>query len=197
MTRYHVWTDGSAISHAEMRAASTRYPGGWAAVVEHGSDGYTIRGRSAATTNTRMELAAAIEGLRSVPDGAPVTLHSDCTVVLMVLHRWQASQPLLSKDGDLWALLATQYERLRAPGLLVEMVPPGHQPIHRRAHSIAQSEAKSQARGLHPNMTILSRIEKKERRKAALAALPVHQFDCAPGRCVTDCPVPARRQTSW
>ena len=58
-------------------------PGGWAAVILTPSgNNITRRGGSPETTNNRMELTAAIQGLRALRDipetqGRPVVLHSD------------------------------------------------------------------------------------------------------------------------
>jgi ribonuclease HI len=74
-----VVTDGSAICDESVLrdgAGKRRYPGGWAAVIEHGSEGYVLRGREADTTNVRMELRAVIEGPRWRARDASLRLHS-------------------------------------------------------------------------------------------------------------------------
>lgn len=172
---WHVFTDGSAICDEAVVVVGDgkrRFPGGWAAVIEHGSEGYVIRGREPDTTNVRMELRAVIEGLKQVPGGERAVLHFDCTVVLSVLDRWKNGtfDRIPTKKGadlDLWVLLAHQFDRIE---VYFEMIGRGPNPVHRRAHGIAQTEAKAMAAGLPPNGTVLGKIERKERRRAAAAA---------------------------
>lgn len=166
VTWWHVYTDGSA----QMGASSvrgSRHPGGWAAVVEHGSDGYVIRGREAETTNTRMELTAVIRGLDSIEEGQDVCVHTDCMAVFSIRERHIRGNLAVSlgKDRDLWIEVGRQFGRVRR--LELRQVVRGGHPIHRRAHKIAATEGKAQAAGLAADMTVLARIEKKERRRYA------------------------------
>src|SRR3954452_21215127 len=59
-----IWTDGACSGNPG--------PGGWAAIVipEEGAEPVEHSGGERMTTNNRMELTAALEGLRSLPDGA-------------------------------------------------------------------------------------------------------------------------------
>jgi ribonuclease HI len=66
---YRVFTDGSAIGNPG--------PGGWGAVMVHGSRRWEISGGSARTTVSEMELLAAIQALRSLPRGRHIDLYSD------------------------------------------------------------------------------------------------------------------------
>ena len=61
-----IWTDGACSGNPG--------PGGWAAIVipADGGDPIEHSGGERQTTNNRMELTAALEGLRSLPDGADV-----------------------------------------------------------------------------------------------------------------------------
>lgn len=176
---WRVFTDGSAISDATSLRVVTgkhRYPGGWAAVIEHGSDGYVIRGREPDTTNVRMELRAVIEGLKQVPGGERAELHFDCTVIYRIRERWQGGvldelRHVEGKkrlaDGDLWFMVGEQFDRIAVD---LRMIGRGPNPVHRRAHGIAQMEARAMAAGLPANGTVLSKIENKERRRAVLMA---------------------------
>lgn len=166
MSAWHLYTDGSAVMGPQARPGQ-RFAGGWGAVVEHGSDGYTVRGREADTTNTRMELVAVIRGLESIEErGQHVIVHSDCSAVAGVFDRVQRGAPMnRGKDVDLWRKLAEQFGRMGR--VEVVGIPKGGHPIHTRAHGIAGAEAKAMAAGLAPNMEVLSRIEKKERRRHA------------------------------
>jgi ribonuclease HI len=64
-----IYTDGSSRGNPG--------PGGWGSVVISGSAVAELGGREAMTTNNRMELMAAIEGLGSVSSENPITLYSD------------------------------------------------------------------------------------------------------------------------
>jgi ribonuclease HI len=91
---YLVYADGSCLGNPG--------PGGWGVVVRD-PDGVVKEdnGYDSSTTNNRMELMAAIEGLRMTPSGAEVILRSDSQYVVnsMTLH-WKRN-----KNQDLWQLL--------------------------------------------------------------------------------------------
>src|SRR4051794_18695246 len=65
-------------------------PGGWAYILNHPSSGKTIDGSGAepATTNNRMELTAAIEGLAVLKKPCRVELVTDSTYVGKGLREW-------------------------------------------------------------------------------------------------------------
>jgi ribonuclease HI len=89
-----VYADGSCLGNPG--------PGGWAAVIvkPHGVSN-TIYGGDPATTNNRMELTAAIEGLRVIPTGARVILRSDSQYVVKTMTLgWKRKQ-----NVDLWTKL--------------------------------------------------------------------------------------------
>ena len=52
-------------------------PGGWAAVLEMGGRVRELSGGSPDTTNNRMEMQAAIEALRALPEPCRVELFTD------------------------------------------------------------------------------------------------------------------------
>lgn len=107
----HVFTDGSCLSNPG--------PGGWGAVIVDGDEVRHLSGGEPATTNNRMELRAAIESLRSIGAGIPMTVHTDSTYVRSGITTWVkkwAAQGLLAppldgvepdkpKNRDLWAQL--------------------------------------------------------------------------------------------
>jgi ribonuclease HI len=101
-----VFTDGAC--------AGNPGPGGWAAILIDGEERREISGYVPSTTNNRMELAAAIEALRTLRDGARVDLHTDSqylrTGMSEWLARWKrngwrtaARKPV--KNEDLWRAL--------------------------------------------------------------------------------------------
>ena len=86
-------------------------PGGWAAVLAYGKHIREIKGGTAATTNNRMELQAAIEALRSLKEACEIDFHTDSQYVRKGITEWLAGwkrngwrtstkQPV--KNSDLW-----------------------------------------------------------------------------------------------
>ena len=81
----HIFTDGSAIRNPG--------PGGWAAVLIRGSKSWEISGASPWTTISEMELMAAVEALRPIPEGSLVELRSDSELLIHGMRfrvfRWE------------------------------------------------------------------------------------------------------------
>jgi ribonuclease HI len=89
-------------------------PGGWAALLRIGENERMISGSEALTTNNRMELRAAIEGLAALKRRCRVSLTTDSqyvrTGVTEWLPRWKANGWRTSakkpvKNADLWMKL--------------------------------------------------------------------------------------------
>ncbi len=91
-------------------------PGGWAYILKHPASGKAKEGSGgeAQTTNNRMELSAAIEGLSVLKTRSIVDLYSDSKYVLdgiaTWIHNWKkqgwktkAKEPV--KNVDLWQKL--------------------------------------------------------------------------------------------
>ncbi|GAA0734197.1 ribonuclease HI [Sphingomonas japonica] len=90
--------------------------GGWGALIRYGTTEKEMSGGEAHTTNNRMELMAAIEGLNALTRPCRVTLSTDSRYVMDGLtkwiHGWQKNgwktadrKPV--KNAELWqALLA-------------------------------------------------------------------------------------------
>ncbi len=121
---YLVYGDGSCIGNPG--------PGGWG-VVLHDPDGNVreFNGHEPATTNNRMELTAAIEGLRATPPESHVLFRSDSQyVVKTVTDGWKRNA-----NKDLWPLLDAE---LDARAVRFEWVR-GHDtdPINNRADELA------------------------------------------------------------
>ncbi len=91
-------------------------PGGWGAVLRYRGKEKELSGGEAETTNNRMEMMAAIEGLKALTRPCTVHLHTDSKYVMdgitKWIHGWQRNgwrtadkKPV--KNADLWqALLA-------------------------------------------------------------------------------------------
>lgn len=89
-------------------------PGGWAALLRLGDEERVVRGAEAETTNNRMELMAAIEGLSALKRPSSVQLTTDSQYVRQGITSWIANwkrngwknaqkQPV--KNKDLWQRL--------------------------------------------------------------------------------------------
>ena len=87
-------------------------PGGWAALLQFGPHERVLSGGSPQTTNNRMELQAAIEGLRALKRPSHVRLHTDSSYLQRAftegwLDRWQrngwrTSSKKAVENQDLW-----------------------------------------------------------------------------------------------
>lgn len=87
-------------------------PGGWAALIYEGPKPEKISGAEKNTTNQRMELRAAIEGLRYLKEPARVRLYSDSAYLLNAMNKgwlirweqngWKKADKKPVKNTDLW-----------------------------------------------------------------------------------------------
>jgi ribonuclease HI len=86
-------------------------PGGWACILRHGNQKREIYGYAPLTTNNRMELTAAIEGLRAIKEPCEVEVITDSEYVkngiTQWIHGWKrkgwltsAKKPVM--NSDLW-----------------------------------------------------------------------------------------------
>jgi len=94
-----LYTDGSCLGNPG--------PGGWAFVLQHPSSGKTREhfGGEPDTTNNRMELLAAIEGLKTLTKPSQVELVSDSKYVLQGLKDWMPKWKKNNwrrKEGNSW-----------------------------------------------------------------------------------------------
>jgi ribonuclease HI len=106
VTTVKVYTDGACRGNPG--------PGGWAALLIAGDVRKEVSGADAATTNNRMELMAAIGGLRALKRRCMVRLYTDSKYVLQGYTEWlpnwkargwrtAAREPV--KNQDLWERL--------------------------------------------------------------------------------------------
>lgn len=95
-------------------------PGGWGALLRYGASEKELWGGEPDTTNNRMELMAAIEGLRALTRPCEVVLTTDSQYVKQGINSWMAGwkkngwktasrQPV--KNKDLWQRLDEQCAR--------------------------------------------------------------------------------------
>ena len=89
-------------------------PGGWAALVRHGDREVSLSGAEPVTTNNRMELRAAIEGLAVLESPSHVVLTTDSQYVRQGITQWVAQWKRREwrtvrggpvKNQDLWQSL--------------------------------------------------------------------------------------------
>ncbi len=95
-------------------------PGGWAAVLRHGTRSREISGGDPATTNNRMELQAAIAALQALKEPCQVELWTDSEYLRQGITEWlpgwkrrgwrtMDKKPV--KNADLWRTLETATAR--------------------------------------------------------------------------------------
>ncbi len=95
-------------------------PGGWGVLLRYGDRERELYGGEHETTNNRMELRAAIEGLRALKEPCRVTLTTDSVYVRNGITEWLPNwkkkgwktagrKPV--KNADLWRELDEQNQR--------------------------------------------------------------------------------------
>ena len=96
-------------------------PGGWAALLRYGDNEKLISGSEQETTNNRMELTAAIQGLKALKRPCQVKMRVDSQYVMKAFTEgwlkgwikkgWINSQKEPVKNKDLWIELVEETER--------------------------------------------------------------------------------------
>jgi ribonuclease HI len=103
MKHLQLITDGACIGNPG--------PGGWACILREGQTKRELFGSERATTNNRMELTAAIEGLRAVREPCEIEVVTDSEYVKNGITKWihgwkrngwvtSARKPVVNQD--LW-----------------------------------------------------------------------------------------------
>jgi ribonuclease HI len=112
MKKVQVITDGSCLGNPG--------PGGWACILRFGDTKREMYGSEPQTTNNRMELQAAVEGLRALKERCEVEIITDSNYVkngiTEWIHKWKrngwqtgAKKPVVNQD--LWHDLDEQVSR--------------------------------------------------------------------------------------
>jgi ribonuclease HI len=112
MKKVQVITDGACLGNPG--------PGGWAAILLHGENRKELYGCEKHTTNNRMELTAAIEGLRALRERCEVEVVTDSEYVKNGITQWITNwkkrgwvtaqkKPVVNRD--LWEELDEQTTR--------------------------------------------------------------------------------------
>jgi ribonuclease HI len=106
VSRVEIFTDGACRGNPG--------PGGWGVLLRYGTNEKRLWGGESMTTNNRMELTAAIQGLAALKRPSLVTLTTDSQYVRKGITEWLANwkqrgwrtasrQPV--KNADLWQAL--------------------------------------------------------------------------------------------
>ena len=112
MKHIEIFTDGACRGNPG--------PGGWGALIRYKTIEKEFYGGEKQTTNNRMELTAAIEGLKAVKDPCEISLTTDSQYVRKGITEWLTSwkargwksaskKPV--KNVDLWQALDEQAAR--------------------------------------------------------------------------------------
>ena len=80
MKKITLFSDGSALGNPG--------PGGYGVVLRYGGKEKELYGGEAHTTNNRMELLGAIEGLRALKEPCEVEIISDSSYVVKAINEW-------------------------------------------------------------------------------------------------------------
>ncbi len=132
-TPFRLYADGSCLKNPGG-------PGGWGVVIVY-PDGSKCEynGSDPSTTNNRMELTAAIEGLRRLPEGSRVVLCSDSEYVVKTMNLgWKRKMNL-----DLWKQLDS--EVARRPTVFEWVRGHGVDVLNNRADQLANEAARAAA----------------------------------------------------
>ena len=116
-------------------------PGGWGAVIVADGKIERLSGGEGRTTNNRMEMLAAIEGLQAVPASSAVTVFSDSRLLVNTMTLgWKRN-----KNRDLWERLDDAAAARRVSWQWVK----GHagDPLNQEADRLAVMESKHRATG--------------------------------------------------
>ena len=104
MKQVEIYTDGACSGNPG--------PGGWAAILIYKDKRAELSGYEAHTTNNRMELMAAIQGLRALKEPCTVRLFSYSTYLVNAFEKnwlqnwqkrnWQTASKKPVENQDLW-----------------------------------------------------------------------------------------------
>lgn len=128
-------------------------PGGWGVLIRMGTREKELSGGEKLTTNNRMELMAAIEGLNALKRPCRVTLSTDSRYVMDGLTKWihgwrkngwKTSDKKPVKNADLWQALIDAAAPHRVEWMWVK----GHagHPDNERADKLASDAAYAAAK---------------------------------------------------
>ena len=111
---------GKVVLYTDGACKGNPGPGGWGVVLRYGDANKMLHGGEANTTNNRMELMAAIQGLKALRRACDVELYTDSQYVRKGITEWMtgwkrngwktaAKKPV--KNEDLWRELDGEVAR--------------------------------------------------------------------------------------
>lgn len=112
MKHIYIFTDGACRGNPG--------PGGWAALLRYQHTEKEISGGELMTTNNRMELMAAIQGIASLKEPCHIELYTDSQYVQKGItlwlnswkkRNWRTTGNKLVKNADLWQRLEVEAHR--------------------------------------------------------------------------------------
>ena len=139
--------EGKVIIHTDGACSGNPGPGGYGAILQWGEHTREIKGGEPHTTNNRMELMAAIEGLRAIKKPSHVRVHTDSKYVMdgartwmtaWKTRGWKTADKKPVKNVDLWRALDEQLQRHLSVAWTWVAGHSGH-PENERADSLARS----------------------------------------------------------
>lgn len=110
--KIRIYTDGACIGNPG--------PGGWGVLLRYGKHQKKLKGGEPDTTNNRMELMAAIMGLKALKRPCQVMLYTDSQylrkgitewVMLWKKKGWKTRENQPVKNQDLWQMLDQEAQR--------------------------------------------------------------------------------------
>lgn len=143
MKKVNLYTDGACRGNPG--------PGGWGAILEYKGIEKEMSGGENPTTNNRMELSAAIMGLRALNEPCEVTLTSDSKYLVDGISKgwatswrakgWKKSDGSAALNPDLWAELLDLFDKHKVELVWVK----GHagHPKNERCDALATAYADS------------------------------------------------------
>ena len=142
MKEVTIYTDGACSGNPG--------PGGWAAILRYGDKEKVLSGGEAVTTNNRMELTAAIRGLRALKEPCAVTLYSDSRYLVDGITKgwakawrargWMRTKKEPAKNPELWGELLDLLEK--HPTTLRWVKGHGDDPMNARCDALAVAESR-------------------------------------------------------
>ena len=113
LKKIEIFTDGACSGNPG--------PGGWGCILRYGNAEKELSGGEGDTTNNRMELTAAIEGLKALKEKCEVTLYTDSQYVANGINKgwartwqkngWIKSDKKPAQNRELWEELLSLIDR--------------------------------------------------------------------------------------
>lgn len=113
LKKIEIFTDGACSGNPG--------PGGWGCILRYGNAEKELSGGEGDTTNNRMELTAAIEGLKALKEKCEVTLYTDSQYVANGINKgwarswqkngWIKSDKKPALNRELWEELLSLIDR--------------------------------------------------------------------------------------